>query len=152
MAWDFETEPAFQEQLDWMTVFVRDEVAPLDHVLGSPYDVANPDNVRLVRPLQAIVKQRGLWGCHLGAELGGLGFGQIKLALMNEILGQSRFAPVVFGCQAPDSGNAEILAQFGEVPLLASAARKRDSLVLRYDRAARRSGSQSVYRSRRARC
>ena len=113
MAWDFETEPAFQEQLDWMTVFVRDEVVPLDHVLGSPYDVANPDNVRLVRPLQAIVKQRGLWGCHLGAELGGLGFGQIKLALMNEILGQSRFAPVVFGCQAPDSGNAEILAQFG---------------------------------------
>jgi len=45
MAWDFETEPAFQEQLDWMTVFVRDEVVPLDHVLGSPYDVANPDNV-----------------------------------------------------------------------------------------------------------
>jgi acyl-CoA dehydrogenase len=113
MAWDFETEPAFQEQLDWMAGFVRDEVMPLDHVLGSPYDVANPDNVRLVRPLQAIVRERSLWGCHLGAELGGLGFGQVKLALMNEILGQSRFAPVVFGCQAPDSGNAEILAQFG---------------------------------------
>jgi acyl-CoA dehydrogenase len=113
MAWDFETEPAFQEQLDWMAGFVRDEVMPLDHVLGSPYDVANPNNVRLVRPLQAIVRERRLWGCHLGAELGGLGFGQVKLALMNEILGQSRFAPVVFGCQAPDSGNAEILAQFG---------------------------------------
>jgi acyl-CoA dehydrogenase len=113
MAWDFETEPAFQEQLDWMAGFVRDEVMPLDHVLGSPYDVANPKNVKLVRPLQAIVRERRLWGCHLGAELGGLGFGQVKLALMNEILGQSRFAPVVFGCQAPDSGNAEILAQFG---------------------------------------
>jgi acyl-CoA dehydrogenase len=113
MAWEFETEPAFQEQLDWMASFVRDEVMPLDHVLGSPYDVANPDNIRLVRPLQAIVRGRGLWGCHLGANLGGLGFGQVKLALMNEILGQSRFAPVAFGCQAPDSGNAEILAQFG---------------------------------------
>jgi len=32
---------------------------------------------------------------------------------MNEILGRSRFGPSVFGCQAPDSGNAEILAHFG---------------------------------------
>ena len=32
---------------------------------------------------------------------------------MNEILGRSNFAPMVFGCQAPDSGNAEILAHYG---------------------------------------
>ena len=32
---------------------------------------------------------------------------------MNEILGRSRFGPTVFGCQAPDTGNAEILARFG---------------------------------------
>jgi hypothetical protein len=37
----------------------------------------------------------------------------VKLGLMNEILGRSRFAPTVFGCQAPDTGNAEILARFG---------------------------------------
>ena len=59
------------------------------------------------------MKERGLWACHLGPELGGHGFGQLKLALMNEILGRSRFAPIVFGCQAPDSGNAEILAHYG---------------------------------------
>ena len=34
-------------------------------------------------------------------------------ALMNEILGRATFAPIVFGCQAPDSGNAEILAHYG---------------------------------------
>jgi acyl-CoA dehydrogenase len=55
----------------------------------------------------------GLWACHLGPELGGLGYGQLKLALLNEILGRSRFASVVFGCQAPDTGNAEILAHYG---------------------------------------
>jgi acyl-CoA dehydrogenase len=113
MAWDFETDSDFQAQLDWMDEFVRTRVEPLDEVLGSPYDVKNPANIRLVRPLQAEVKQRGLWACHLGAELGGPGFGQVKLALMNEILGRSFFAPTVFGCQAPDSGNAEILAHFG---------------------------------------
>ena len=38
---------------------------------------------------------------------------QVKLALLNEILGRATMAPIVFGCQAPDSGNAEILAHFG---------------------------------------
>ena len=37
----------------------------------------------------------------------------MKLALLNEILGRSHCAPIVFGCQAPDSGNAEILAHYG---------------------------------------
>ena len=113
MAWDFETDPEFQDALDWMDDFVRREVEPLDHVLGSPYDIDNPKNRALVRPLQQQVKDRGLWACHLGPELGGQGFGQVKLALMNEILGRTRFGPIVFGCQAPDTGNAEILAHFG---------------------------------------
>jgi acyl-CoA dehydrogenase len=113
MSWDFETEPEFQKDLDWIDKFVREEVEPLDYVLGHPYDVRDPKRNKLVRPLQAEVKKRKLWACHLGPELGGQGYGQIKLALMNEILGRSRFAPIVFGCQAPDSGNAEILAHYG---------------------------------------
>ncbi|HVJ54007.1 MAG TPA: acyl-CoA dehydrogenase family protein [Aliidongia sp.] len=113
MTWDFETDPAFQEQLDWIDNFVRTEVEPLDLVLAHPADVKNPNNIKLIRPLQAQVKARRLWACHLGPELGGEGYGQIKLALMNEILGRSSFAPTVFGCQAPDTGNAEILAHYG---------------------------------------
>jgi acyl-CoA dehydrogenase len=113
MAWDFETEPEFQKQLDWVDAFVRDEIEPLDFVLRNPYDLKDPHRQKLVPPLQKIVQQRGLWACHLGPELGGLGYGQVKLALLNEILGRSRFGPMVFGCQAPDSGNAEILAHFG---------------------------------------
>ena len=59
------------------------------------------------------MKARGLWAAHLPPELGGGGFGQVKLGLMNEVLGQCRFAPPVFGNQAPDSGNAEMLAHGG---------------------------------------
>ena len=113
MAWDFETEPEFQTELDWIDRFVAEEVEPLDHVLGNPYDIHNPRHQKIVPSLQAEVKRRGLWACHLGPELGGKGYGQLKLGLMNEILGCSRFAPIVFGCQAPDTGNSEILAHYG---------------------------------------
>jgi acyl-CoA dehydrogenase len=116
MAWDFSTDPEFQAKLDWADAFVTHEVEPLDLVYpdsGAPYDRKNPTYRRLTRPLMEEVRRQGLWACHLDPELGGLGYGQVKLALLNEILGRSAWAPSIFGCQAPDSGNAEILAHYG---------------------------------------
>src|SRR6476619_5916970 len=110
MAWDFSTDPDFQEQLDWMARFVRAEIWPLE-TLVEELDRAALD--RIYEPLQQQVKERGLWAAHLDPELGGQGFGQLKLGLMHEILGTSPFAPNAFGCQAPDSGNSEILALAG---------------------------------------
>ncbi|MGE4652013.1 MAG: acyl-CoA dehydrogenase family protein [Myxococcota bacterium] len=115
MAWDFNTEPEFQEKLDWIRAFVKQEVEPLDLAFPGElvYDKKHPVHAEVLRGLQEKVKAQDLWACHLGTELGGKGFGQVKLALMNEILGRSAWAPSVFGCQAPDSGNAEILAHYG---------------------------------------
>jgi acyl-CoA dehydrogenase len=116
MAWDFETDPDFQRKLDWMEGFVREEIEPLDLVFrgpADPFDPALEGPARAMAPLKKIVQSHGLWACHLGPELGGQGYGQVKLGLMNEILGRSRFAPTVFGTQAPDTGNQEILARFG---------------------------------------
>lgn len=113
MAWDFETDLEFQRELDWIDSFVRNEVEPLEHVLASPWNICDPRFEILVRPLQRQVKARKLWACHLGPELGGPGYGQVKLGLMNEILGRALFAPIVFGAHAPDSGNCEILAHYG---------------------------------------
>jgi acyl-CoA dehydrogenase len=113
MAWDFETDADFQEKLDWINTFVTAEVEPLAQIGLHPADVKSPRYKKLVRPLQAEVKRRKLWACHLGPELGGQGYGQVKLGLMNEILGRATFAPQVFGCAAPDTGNAEIIAHFG---------------------------------------
>jgi acyl-CoA dehydrogenase len=111
--WDFETDPEYQEKLDWVEEFMVDELEPLDLVAHDPYDKKNAETMAILRPLQQQVKVRGLWAAHLTPELGGQGYGQVKLALLNEILGRSRWAPSVFGSQAPDSGNAEILALFG---------------------------------------
>jgi acyl-CoA dehydrogenase len=116
MAWDFETDEDFQRQLDWMDEFVTREVEPLDAMFRGPADPFNPSlrgPAAAMAPLKRAVQARGLWACHLGPHLGGPGYGQVKLGLMNEILGRSRFAPTVFGTQAPDTGNAEILARFG---------------------------------------
>jgi acyl-CoA dehydrogenase len=110
MAWDFSTEPEFQEHLDWMRDFVREEIWPLETIV-SELDQQGLD--RIYEPLQRRVKERGLWAAHLPPELGGQGFGQVKLGLMHEILGSSPFAPNAFGNQAPDSGNSEILALAG---------------------------------------
>ncbi len=105
MAWDFETEPEFELQLEWMRTFVREEVFPLE-TLNLNYDQI----LVAIKPLQEQVKARGLWAAHLDHDLGGQGFGQLKLGLMHEILGQTPLGPVVFGNNAPDSGNAEIIA------------------------------------------
>ena len=115
--WGFDTDPDFQAELDWTDEFVRTEVEPIDLLLEHAWDVTDPLRNALVQPLQDVVRERKLWGCHLGPELGGPGYGQLKLALLNEILGRSHSAPVVFGCQAPDSGNAEILAHYGTAEL-----------------------------------
>ena len=115
MSWSFETDSEFQQQLDWIETFTREEIEPLDLVFRGPGDPWDPNSpaAKAMAPLKDIVKEKRLWACHIGPELGGEGYGQVKLGLMNEILGRSRFGPSVFGCQAPDSGNAEILAHFG---------------------------------------
>src|SRR3712207_1479520 len=110
MAWDFSTEPEFQQQLDWMRDFVREEIWPIETIFDELDEEAFR---RLIAPLQEQVRERGLWAAHLDPELGGQGFGQVKLGLMHKILGTTPYAPFAFGNQAPDSGNSEILAMAG---------------------------------------
>ena len=114
MGWEFSTDPEFQAKLDWTDAFVREEVEPLDLLWGDRTFHPLDDKLRkIVDPLKQRVRDEKLWACHLGPELGGEGYGQVKLSLMNEILGRSRWAPIIFGCQAPDTGNAEIIAHYG---------------------------------------
>ena len=107
MAWDFATDEDFQPKLDWMREFLDAEILPLETIAGD----ATPEQWRaLTDPLKRQVKEQGLWACHLGPDLGGQGWGQVRLALMHEILGRCAYAPMIFGNNAPDSGNAELLA------------------------------------------
>ena len=55
----------------------------------------------------------GVWAGHLPTEAGGMGLSVTEYGLLNEIIGRSYFAPRIFGSNAPDSGNAELLWHFG---------------------------------------
>lgn len=107
MSWDFSTEPAFQSELNWIKELVNKTIIPLE--LISKHFNQKELNA-LLAPFKDAVKKRGLWAAHLPKKDGGAGLGQLNLALMHEVLGRCTLAPEVFGNQAPDSGNTELLA------------------------------------------
>jgi len=110
VAWDFSPDPEFAPQLEWIQSFVNDKIMPIEH-LARELDAAQLDI--LLAPLKQRVRERGLWAAHLDKSLGGTGFGQLALAQMNLITGKVGLAMEVFGNMAPDSGNAELLAEGG---------------------------------------
>jgi len=118
---DFDVEPEFQEQIDWVEKLTKEEIEPLDQFLsvgrkknGDPLDKGDWDVVRAhIAELKQNIKDQGLWGFHLGPDLGGPGLGQVKLCLLNEKLGRTSMGPSLFGCQAPDTGNMELIAHNG---------------------------------------
>jgi alkylation response protein AidB-like acyl-CoA dehydrogenase len=86
--------------------FMEEHVYPNERALST-------DDQELIRSLQAKVKEAGLWAPHVPPEAGGSGKGFLAYAHLNEEIGRSTYAQLVFGCQAPDAGNAEILHMFG---------------------------------------
>jgi acyl-CoA dehydrogenase len=114
---DFSMDSEFQRDLDWVKQFVDEKVMPLEYLfdydLDAPFDINNRPLRHVIERLQSEVKARGLWAMHLPAHLGGPGLGAVKLTYLNEILAKTYFASIIFGCQGPDSGNAEIVAMFG---------------------------------------
>jgi acyl-CoA dehydrogenase len=89
--------------------FMDQHVFPNEAALAREDDAADA----LVAELRAKAKAAGLWAPHIGLEAGGTGEGFLAYALLNEVIGRTTWGQLVFGCQAPDAGNAEILHMFG---------------------------------------
>ena len=117
MSWDFETDPEFQEKLDWVEEFVGAEVEPLEHGHGARLEHGGPVAAEARSAAAGAGEGGGTVGSAPRSASGRAGYGQVKLALLNEILGRTHSGPIVFGCGAPDSGNTEILAHYGSEEL-----------------------------------
>ena len=85
------------------------------HVYPNETTLAGEDGAvhELMDELRAHARDEGLWAPHLPPEAGGTGHGFLAYAFLNEVIGRSMWAQLVFNCQAPDAGNGEILHLFG---------------------------------------
>src|SRR5215208_5253770 len=86
-----------------------------EHVYPNEAAISREDDdaLELVDSLRQRAKADGLWAPNLPPEAGGTGSGFLAYAYLNEEIGRAMWAQYIFGCQAPDAGNAEILWEFG---------------------------------------
>jgi acyl-CoA dehydrogenase len=89
--------------------FMEAHVYPNESALNREDDAAD----ELIADLRARARAEGLWAPHIGPDAGGTGRGFLAYAYLNEEIGRCFWAQLVFGCQAPDAGNSEILEMFG---------------------------------------
>jgi acyl-CoA dehydrogenase len=106
---DLAPTQAVRELRERYRAFMDEHVYPSEAALAREDEDADA----IVDELRARAKAEGLWAPHIGPEAGGTGRGFLAYAYLNEIIGRSLWGQLVFGCQAPDAGNAEILQTFG---------------------------------------
>ena len=107
---DFTISEKMQTIIGMIDEFVARELLPLEPVLlQGRFDALEPE---LERKRQ-MVKQMELWAPNHPTEYGGMGLDLVEHGLVSEALGRSPLGHYVFGCQAPDAGNAEILNLHG---------------------------------------
>ena len=97
------------EVLAKMRRLVDAELIPLETEFLTNTHAIEPK----LNALRKKVKAEGLWAPGLPKELGGMGLSLVELGLVSEELGRCPMGHYVFGCQAPDMGNVEILHMFG---------------------------------------
>jgi alkylation response protein AidB-like acyl-CoA dehydrogenase len=102
-------DPALLDRRAEVRAFMEEHVYPNEAALAREDDAADA----LMEQLRARAKAAGIWAPHLPEEAGGTGSGFLEYVLLNEEIGRSTWAQLIFNCQAPDAGNGEILHLFG---------------------------------------
>ena len=107
---DFNIKSSTQKKLREIEAFLKEEIYPIESLfLKHQWS----ELFEALQTLRTKVKNLGLWAPHMPEEVGGTFTDLMELALIGEALGQSPLGHFVFGCQAPDAGNAELLHLFG---------------------------------------
>ncbi|NJL26926.1 MAG: acyl-CoA dehydrogenase [Thermoanaerobaculia bacterium] len=115
-----------------LAAFLRQHVEPQERVFYQQIEALGRWQVpTLMEELKAKAREEGLWNLFLPESEHGAGLTNLEYAPLAELMGRVLFAPEVFNCSAPDTGNMEVLERYGSAeqkrrwlePLLAGEIR-----------------------------
>ncbi|MCY6388976.1 acyl-CoA dehydrogenase family protein [Acinetobacter baumannii] len=116
----FELSKKAQDFAERTRKFILEEIEPVEAKFWEEVHELNPDGnwkkwqwPELLETLKSKAKQAGLWNMFLPDEKFGAGLSVQEYAHIAELTGRSLLAPTVFNCNAPDTGNMEVLWRYG---------------------------------------
>lgn len=113
---DFSYSPKVQELIKKLSAFMEEYIYPNERVYEEQL---NAQESRwsgvppIIEELKEKAKKEGLWNLFLPDSEYGAGLTNVEYAPLCEIMGRSLIAPEVFNCNAPDTGNMEVLVRYG---------------------------------------
>ncbi len=110
-AMDFAVPEALRSTLAAIRRFLDEQVIPAERELLGASDF-HAAEARMTE-IRQHAKAQGLWLPQLAKRHGGMGLSLLEHGLVSEVLGRSPLGHYSLNCQAPDAGNMEILAEYG---------------------------------------
>ncbi|HET6303906.1 MAG TPA: acyl-CoA dehydrogenase family protein, partial [Myxococcota bacterium] len=112
---DFELTDKAKQVQEQLLRFVDEHVYPNERLYAEQVEASGDPHHEpaIMKELRGKAKALGLWNLFLPDADHGAGLTNLEYTPLCEIMGRSPIAPRVFNCAAPDTGNMEILAEFG---------------------------------------
>ena len=112
---DFTYSDKTQALIDRVQDFMETHIYPNEQAFWAEHDALPDrwDTPPMIEELKAKAKEAGLWNLFLPESELGAGLSNLEYAPLCEIMGRVLFAPEVFNCSAPDTGNMEVLERYG---------------------------------------
>lgn len=112
---NFEYSEKVQDLINRVTTFMEQHIFPVEHEMHEQVALDRWSTPPLMETLKAKAQAQGLWNLFLPVAYGkySAGLTNLEYAPLAEIMGKVMWAPEVFNCAAPDTGNMEVLAKYG---------------------------------------
>jgi acyl-CoA dehydrogenase len=112
---DFELSERCREFQERLAAFLEERVYPAEAVYEEQLRAAGDPHAQpaVMEELKAEARERGLWNLFHPDPQWGAGLSNVEYAPLAELLGRSHIASEACNCSAPDTGNMEVLSQFG---------------------------------------
>ena len=109
----FDFTPKVQDLRERLQAFMDQHVYPNEKLFHEQVEQDRWRPVPIIEALKPKARAAGLWNLFLPHSANGAGLTNLEYAPLCEIMGRVHFAPEVFNCSAPDTGNMEVIERYG---------------------------------------